>query len=70
MNKRKTNAPKYRRLIVTLVTLVVTVAAAIVLYCTDQIAGWVAQTAVAIAFGYICWLFGWGAARNGKGWHA
>ena len=47
----------------------VTVVAAIILFCTEQIAGWVAQTAVAIAFGYLCVLFGWGAAKQNWGWH-
>lgn len=65
--KKKTNC---RRLIVTLATLVVTVIATIVLFCTDQIAGWVAQMTAALALFRLVFLFGWGVARNGKGWRA
>ena len=59
---------KYRRLIVTLAMILATIVSSIVLSLTYQVASWVAQIVVALAFGYICFLTGWGAAKNHWGW--
>lgn len=59
---------KYRRLIVTLAMILAAIVSSVVLHLTDQVAGWVAQIVVAVASGYICFLIGWGAAKNHWGW--
>ena len=42
--------------------------AALILGVTHQIAGWVAQVAVALSLFRLIYMFGWGMARNGRGW--
>lgn len=67
MKTEKTTAPE-RRILVTLAFYLAVILTALLLGITHQIAGWVAQTAIALALGRLVFLFGWGVARNGKGW--
>lgn len=67
MKTEKTVAPE-RRILVTLAFYLAVILTALLLGITHQIAGWVAQTAIALALGRLVFLFGWGVARNGKGW--
>lgn len=55
---------KYKKIIVTLVQLVFVMAAAIVLGATGQVADWVVQITMTVAFGYLCFILGWGAGKN------
>lgn len=67
METKKTKAPE-RRILVTLAFYLAVILTAMLLGITHQIAGWVAQTTIALALGRLVFLFGWGVARNGKGW--
>ena len=67
MKTEKTTAPE-RRILVTLAFYLCIILTALLLGITHQIAGWVAQTAIALALGRLVFLFGWGVARNGRGW--
>ena len=67
MEHNKKQAPE-RRILVTLTFYLVVILTALLLGITHQIAGWVAQTTIALALGRLVFLFGWGVARNGKGW--
>lgn len=64
---KKITAPE-RRILVTLAFYLLVIFTALLLGVTSQIAGWVAQTAIALALGRLVFLFGWGVARNGRGW--
>lgn len=57
-----------RRVIVTLAVLVSIILCSIILSVTGQVASWVAQVVIALAFGRVCYLAGWGCAKNGWGW--
>lgn len=57
-----------RHVIATLTVLLTIIAVSIVLSLTNQVAPWVAQSVIALAFGRICFLAGWGVAKHGKGW--
>lgn len=59
-----------RRILVTLAFYLAVILTALLLGVTSQIAGWVAQTAIALALSRLMFLFGWGAAKNGWGWRA
>ena len=67
MKTEKNTVPE-RRILVTLAFYLTVILTALLLGVTHQIAGWVAQTAIALALGRLVFLFGWGVARNGKGW--
>ena len=67
MKTEKNVAPE-RRILVTLAFYLCIILTALLLGITHQLAGWVAQTAIALALGRLVFLFGWGVARNGKGW--
>lgn len=57
-----------RQMVVTLAVLVSIILCSIILSVTGQVACWVAQIAIALSFGRICFLAGWGFAKFGKGW--
>ncbi|MBE6933679.1 MAG: hypothetical protein E7462_01310 [Ruminococcaceae bacterium] len=57
-----------RKVLVTLIFYLSVILAALVLGVTHQIAGWVAQVAVALSLGRLLWLMAWGAAKNGQAW--
>jgi len=57
-----------RRVLVTLVFYLSVILAALILGVTHQIAGWVAQAAIALSLLRLAFLFGWGVAKNGKSW--
>lgn len=67
MKTRKKSAPE-RRVLVILATYLSAILIALLLGITYQIAGWVAQIAVALALLRLVFLFGWGAGRNGWRW--
>ena len=67
MNKNKIKAP-HQRIIVTLAVLLFAILVSIVLDATGQVAGWVAQIVIALAFGRLCFLAGWAMAKHGWGW--
>ncbi|MBP3478118.1 MAG: hypothetical protein J6K03_01380 [Oscillospiraceae bacterium] len=57
-----------RRILVTLAVYLATILLALILGVTHQIAGWVAQVAVALSLFRLVFLLGWGEARRGKHW--
>lgn len=57
-----------RKVLIVLVNYLSIILAALLLGVTHQIAGWVAQVAIALCLGRLLWLCAWGAARNGYGW--
>ena len=57
-----------RRVIVVLSVWVALILSAMILKLTGQCSGWAAQVVIAIAFGRLCFLGGWGWARRGWGW--
>ena len=67
MAHNKKQAPE-RRILVTLAFYLAVILTALLLGITHQIAGWVAQTTIALVLGRLVFLFGWGVARNGRGW--
>lgn len=67
MENKKRNSSA-RRVLVILAFYLSVILTALILCVTHQIAGWVAQTAIALALGRLVFLFGWGAAKNGWGW--
>ena len=69
MKTKKTHAPSRRILIILAVYLSV-ILASLILGVTNQIAGWVAQVAIAMSIFRLVFLAGWGAAKNGWGWRA
>lgn len=60
----------FRRVLITLAFYLSVILASMILGITHQIAGWVAQTVIALSLFRLVYLFGWGVARNGKGWRA
>lgn len=69
MKHRKTKSPE-RRILVVLAFYLSVILAALILGVTHQIAGWVAQVAVALSLFRLIYVFAWGMARNGRGWRA
>ena len=69
METKKTHAPTQRILTVLEFYLSV-ILAALILGATHQIAGWVAQVAIAMSLFRLVFLFGWGTAKNGMRWRA
>ena len=57
-----------RKVLVTIIFYLSVILAALLLSVTHQIAGWVAQVAIALSMGRLLWLFAWGCARNRYGW--
>lgn len=57
-----------RKVLVTIIFYLSVILAALLLGVTHQIAGWVAQVAIALSMGRLLWLFAWGCARNRYGW--
>lgn len=57
-----------RKVLVTIIFYLSIILAALLLGVTHQIAGWVAQVAVALSMGRLLWLIAWGCARNRYGW--
>lgn len=68
--KSNTNETPVRRVLTTLIFYLAVILAALVLGMTHQIAGWVAQVAIALSLGRLVFLFGWGAAKNNWRWRA
>lgn len=69
MKHRKTKSPE-RRILVVLAFYLSVILAALILGVTHQVAGWVAQVAVALSLFRLIYMFGWGMARNRRGWRA
>lgn len=67
MKRKKTQSPE-RRVLIVLAFYLSVILAALILGVTHQIAGWVAQVAVALSLFRLIYMFGWGMARNGRGW--
>lgn len=65
--KNQTKAP-YRRILMTLALYLSMILVSLILGVTQQIAGWVAQVAIAFALLRLAVLAGWGTAKNGWGW--
>lgn len=69
MKNKRTHAP-VRRVLVILAFYLSVILASLILAVTGQVAGWVAQTAVALSLFRLVYLVGWGTAKNGRGWRA
>lgn len=69
MKSKRTHAP-VRRVLVILAFYLSVILASLILGITGQVAGWVAQTAVALSLFRLVFIFGWGAAKNSLGWRA
>ena len=69
MKSKRTHAP-VRRVLVILAFYLSVILASLILAVTGQVAGWVAQTAVALSLFRLVYLVGWGTAKNGRGWRA
>lgn len=67
METKQNKAPGRRILVVMSVYLAV-ILVSIILSVTHQIAGWVAQVAVALSLGRRVWLVAWGTAKQNWGW--
>ena len=67
MKNNKANSGT-RKVLVTIIFYLSIILAALLLGVTHQIAGWVAQVAVALSMGRLLWLFAWGCAKNHYGW--
>lgn len=67
METKKPKAPE-RRILVTLAFYLFVILTALILDATGQVAGWVAQIVIALAFGRLCFLAGWAMAKHGWGW--
>ena len=66
----KKSQTAFRRVLITLAFYLSVILAALILGVTHQIAGWVAQVAIALSLFRLVYLFGWGVARNGRRWRA
>ena len=66
--ERKRTQTAFRRVLIILAFYLSVILAALVLGVTHQIAGWVAQVAVTLSLFRLIYMFGWGMARNGRGW--
>ena len=62
----KKSQTAFRRVLITLAFYLSVILAALILGVTHQIAGWVAQVAIALSLFRLVYLFGWGVARNGR----
>lgn len=67
MERKRTRAA-FRRVLIVLAFYLSVILAALILGVTYQIAGWVAQVAIALSLFRLIYMFGWGMARNGRGW--
>ena len=65
--KNQTNTG-LRRVLVTLICYLSVILAALILGVTHQVAGWVAQVAIALSLFRLVFLFGWGASKNNWRW--
>ena len=66
-NESKPKAPG-RRIFVVLAYYLAVILVSIILGVTHQIAGWVAQVAIALSLGRLVWLVAWGTAKQNWGW--
>ncbi len=69
METKKSQAA-IRRVLITLAFYLSVILVALILGVTHQVAGWVAQVAIALSLFRLVFLFGWGMARNGRRWRA
>lgn len=67
MKNSKNKSPE-RRILVVLAFYLSVILAALILGVTHQVAGWVAQVAVALSLFRLIYVFAWGMARNHRGW--
>lgn len=67
METKQNKAPGRRILVVMSVYLAV-ILVSLILSVTGQIAGWVAQVAIALSLGRLVWLVAWGTAKKNWGW--
>lgn len=56
------------KVLVTLICYLSIILAALILGVTHQVAGWVAQIAIALSLLRLAVMFGWGAAKNNWRW--
>ena len=68
--KSKRITVSVRRVLVILAFYLSVILASLILAVTGQVAGWVAQTAVALSLFRLVYLVGWGTAKNSWGWRA
>lgn len=68
--KSKRTTVSVRRVLVILAFYLSVILASLILGITGQVAGWVAQTAVALSLFRLVYLAGWGTAKNSWGWRA
>lgn len=64
----KQNKVPGRRILVVMSVYLAVILVSIILSVTHQIAGWVAQVAVALSLGRLVWLVAWGTAKQNWGW--
>lgn len=66
--ERKRTQTAFRRVLIVLAFYLSVILAALILGVTHQIAGWVAQVAVALSLFRLIYVFAWGAAKRNWGW--
>lgn len=64
----KQNKVPGRRIFVVLAYYLAVILVSLILSVTGQIAGWVAQVAIALSLGRLVWLVAWGTAKQNWGW--
>lgn len=64
----KQNKVPGRRILVVMSVYLAVILLSLILSVTGQIAGWVAQVAVALSLGRLVWLVAWGTAKQNWGW--
>ena len=64
----KQNKVPGRRILVVMSVYLAVILVSLILSVTGQIAGWVAQVAVALSLGRLVWLVAWGTAKQNWGW--
>lgn len=64
----KQNKVPGRRILVVMSVYLAVILVSLILSVTGQIAGWVAQVAVALSLGRLVWLVAWGTAKKNWGW--
>jgi len=69
MKNNKANSGT-RKVLVTIIFYLSVILVSLILCITGQVAGWVAQVAIALSIGRLIWLFAWGTAKNGWKWRA
>ena len=67
METKQNKAPG-RRIFVVLAYYLAVILVSLILGVTHQIAGWVAQVAIALSLGRLVWLAAWGTAKKNWGW--